>query len=124
MSETPRPRIISGDPANPVYDNDGFCFIEQNIETGTSTWARFDGEGNIVVRTDTRVDGLLESNARQMADNLGQRWGEGRKVASLPMAFFYESGLSEAIAQEDDRFVSKVLNDADNAKFRTFGGRI
>lgn len=117
------PHIISYDPTNLVTDDKGFAFLEMNTTTGVSTWVKFEPDGSTIVRTDTPVDPLLNMNAQERAFNEGKRWGDGKKVASIPMAI-WQRELADAVLQHDDKYVSKWLNDADHKSFRTFGGTV
>lgn len=89
---------------------------------GTVTY--FMDVGNAwVVKTETPVDDLLADNKAEFNNSLGQRFGDGKVVARLPMNLFYEK-LAEPIKQRDRKFIKRFLNDADNAAFRTFKGRV
>jgi hypothetical protein len=82
-------------------------------------------DGTVIRRTEHKTTAqLLDQNARALNDSMGQRWGDGKVVASIPLNLFYASGVAEATRQKDKRFLSKWLNDADHAKFRTFGGKV
>lgn len=91
--------------------------------TGVSKWVAETDTG-FVIRTDTPTDALFKANNEAQVDSLNTRWGDGKIVASIPMDVFVGRGLFDAQAQGDDRYLSKFLNDSDNAKFRTRQGKV
>lgn len=104
-----------------VYDGDWRLFRHDPI-TGTKVW-HLDLGTHIVVRTETPVDELFDQNAEDLNNSIGQRWNDGRRVASIPMDVFFKY-LNEANQNGDQAYIKKWLNDADNAKFRTFSGKL
>ncbi|MBD9528979.1 hypothetical protein [Paracoccus sp. PAR01] len=97
--------------------------IDHQFETGRTVWAYFHGDGRITTRTDYPVDSLIKANAIEANANVGAKWGDGKIAARIPKNVFFEQ-LAPAIEQEDDKYVSRWLNDGDHAAFRTFGGRV
>jgi hypothetical protein len=67
---------------------------------------------------------LLEDNQREMNENAGRRWGDGKSIGSVPMNVYFQSGLAQANQQRDWNFVKRFWNDPDNKKLRKFPGRI
>lgn len=104
-----------------VYDGDWRLF-SHDPETGKKVW-HLDMGSHIVVRTDTPVDALFDQNAEDLNNSIGQRWGNGRRVASIPMDVYF-AHLAQARKDGDTAYIRKFLNDSDNAKFRTFAGRV
>jgi hypothetical protein len=90
--------------------------------TGRSVWHWFDGE-KLHQRTDYPVDQIVKDNTTARNELAGRNWGEGQRVASIPLNIFFDQ-LNDAQAQGDNKFISKWLNDGDNAAFRTFEGRV
>jgi hypothetical protein len=105
-----------------IKDGD-FTLLDYDYQTGVSKWVRYEPDGSTTIRTDTPVQHILDANTEDLNNSTGQRWGDGKRVASVPMDV-YERYLMEARKQGDKAFVKRFLNDSDNAKFRTFGGRI
>lgn len=98
----------------------GYDPVKQILE-----WARPDENGNVVVCTQHLVTGdLLDLNRKAEAESAGQRFGDGKIVASVPEHIFYNSGLAQAVREKDKAWVSRFLNDPDHAAFRTFRGRV
>jgi hypothetical protein len=87
------------------------------------TWARMNDEQQMTVRTVMPVDDLLERNERLRNESVGERWGDGKKVASIPI-HIWQRELAEAQREGDEKFMSKWLNDSDHAKFRTKEGKV
>lgn len=93
--------------------------------TDTSEWYLYNGDNTITIRKIAHnVDQLLDANAEEFNAHLNARWGDGKKVASIPPALFEELGLDKALQEGDKAHFKRIINDSDFAKFRTFGGRI
>jgi hypothetical protein len=54
----------------------------------------------------------------------GQRFGDGRIVARIPLSILYGKELGEAFKVGDEPYIRKFLDDPNNAWMRTFGGRL
>lgn len=81
-----------------------------------------------IVNITLDIEPILDENAEFYNNANGQRWGDGRRVASVPLGLrFGENelrGLGEAQNAGDEKYVRKVLNDPDFRKFRTFPGKL
>ncbi len=86
-------------------------------------WFLYDNEGNMVIKTETYVEDMVADNTAMLNESIGQRFGEGRIVARVPLDVYYAK-LAEAQAGGDDRYVKKWLDDSDNRAWRTFRGRL
>lgn len=80
-----------------------------------------ESEKLVTIETEQDVTELIESNRAifNLADER-ERWGEGRRVASIPMNVYmdlYQKGIIQ-----DQEALRKWLNDPDNRFFRTFPG--
>lgn len=95
---------------------------------GTYTLYLDVGDGHAVtckVQLDTEP--LFDQNHADEAASQGQRFGDGKVVARIPLHLMYGSELKEvgkAMDVGDQRYVAKVLNDPDFKKLRSFRGRI
>jgi hypothetical protein len=69
------------------------------------------------------VDNILERNERLRNETAGERWGNGQKVASIPI-HIWQRELAEAQREGDDKYVNRWLNDSDHRKFRTKDGKV
>jgi len=105
-----------------IYDGDWYLF-DHNEKLGRTVWALNNGDGTTTFRTDYRVDPTIDANTAQR--NLAQPgWkGDYHHVASVPLNIFYDQ-LAEASRQQDDKYISKWLNDSDNAAWRSKEGRV
>lgn len=91
--------------------------------TGVKTLFHATDDGGFVLEKKQDVSSILESNLQQQnAQTRLDRWGDGRKVASIPMAIYAE-WLATGKAN-DAEFVKRWLNDPENSKFRTFAGKV
>lgn len=95
--------------------------------TGKTDWMKLEGdvEGHhqLKVRTVMPVDGLLALAEAERQMDSGNWKGDMHRVSTLPI-HLHERLLGEAIRQDDQKYISKVLNDPDWSKFRTKGGRV
>lgn len=99
-----------------------WTLVSYDPQTGRSVWHWFDGK-RLHQRTDYPVDNIIKDNQAAKSDMSGKRWGEGQRVASIPLDIFYAQ-LNEAQVQGDRSYVKRWLNDSDNAKWRTFEGKV
>jgi hypothetical protein len=96
--------------------------MDHDFKTGRTVWAYFDGQATHY-RTDYPVDNILKDNQTARQEMAGSNWGGGKRVASIPLNTYYAE-LAEAENNGDQKFISKWLNDGDNAAFRTFEGKV
>ena len=99
-----------------------WTLYDHEPKTGRTVWHWFDGEKHHF-HTDYPVDQLVQDNKAARNDLSGANWDGGQRVASIPLNIFFEQ-LDQAHAQGDTRYLSRWLNDSDNAAFRTFEGRV
>lgn len=100
-------------------------FFDYDPEIKRTVWLVFDDKGQMKgAHVEQEVDAILEANAEAEKATHGVRFGDYNRVASVPLTFLERSGLDQAIDARDQRYISKVLNDADNRKFRTSRGRV
>lgn len=104
-----------------IKDGDWTLF-DHDFKLGRTVWRYFDGTQNHW-RIDYQVDDVLKNNKAERMDHHGARWGDGRRVASIPLNVYYDQ-LDEAQSQGDSKYLSRWLNDPDNQKFRTFEGSV
>jgi len=104
----------------------GWVLFDWDPVTGRTVWQCHDDDGNPVFRVDTPVTATIEHNA-QVRNATPDGWkGDYHRIASVPMQLLYDKnvGLNTAIQQGDDRYLSRWLNDSDNAAWRTKEGRV
>lgn len=80
------------------------------------------GKFQVHVKTENYATRLiLDANARSRSNTAGRRWGDGQRVASIPLDI-WNKHLQTAHNAGDEAYVAKFLNDSDNAALRTFDG--
>lgn len=100
-------------------------FFDYDPEMGRTVWLVFDDKGNMKgAHVEQEVDAILEANKMWADISAGTRFGDYNRIASVPLTFLEKTGLGDAIDNGDRRYLSRVLNDGDNAKFRTSRGRV
>ena len=105
-----------------VRDGD-WTLVSHDVKLGRTVWSMRNGDGSITYRTDYAVDPTIEANTA-MRNMASPGWkGDYHKVASVPLNLFYDK-LNPAIQQDDNKFLSRWLNDSDNRAWRTKEGRI
>jgi hypothetical protein len=105
--------------------SDHRVLFEHDPEIGRTVWLVFDDKGNMKgAHVEQEVDAILEANKMWADISAGTRFGDYNRIASVPLTFLEKTGLGDAIDNGDRRYLSKVLNDGDNAKFRTSRGRV
>lgn len=99
-------------------------FFDEDPTAGIRRWVLDMGNGQTVMRTEyLETDNLLDANAEVLNASTGQRWGEGKLVARIPMHIWAREILP-ARQQRDEKYIKKWLNDFDHSKFRTFSGKV
>lgn len=89
---------------------------------GTVTYFIDNGD-SWILRTETPIDDLIEANKAEFNESAGKRFGDGKVVARIPLNLFFDK-LAEPMKQRDKHYISRFLNDGDNAVFRTFKGNV
>lgn len=108
-------------PYDDPFKNDGGGQLIHDTPT-KRVWVGF-VDGKFRQCTDELCDGLTEQNKQLFNDSAGQRWGDGRRVASIPLAKFWRD-LMPAQEQGDQKYIKKWLNDSEHRGFRTFAGKV
>lgn len=86
-----------------------------------------DDYGSYVIKTDyVENDKLIDQNKELHNDSYGQRFGDGKVVARIPMNVLYDprNQIIEKMQQGDDDHLKWVLNSDKFRPFRTFRGHI
>lgn len=100
-----------------------WTLFDHDFKLKRTTWARRNPDGSTTFRTDYAVDDTIEANTA-MRNAASKGWkGDWHKVASIPLNVFHDK-LAEAVKQDDMTYVSRFLNDSDNAKWRSKEGRV
>ena len=119
--------IKDAPPKPDEWDGDWRCYAYSSA-TGVSEWQMFEELGSKqfihIRRIQHNVDQMLSANQGEYNDQLNARWGDGKKVASVPTGVWHGLGLETAFQNNDWAKIKSVLNDHDNVKLRTFKGAI
>lgn len=104
-----------------IRDGD-FELVSYDYVTGRSVWRMYDGE-KYVFRTDYPVEATMAEN--EAVRNVAQKaWaGDWHRIASVPLNVYFDE-LADATKQDDNAFLSRWLNNSDNAAWRTKEGRV
>jgi hypothetical protein len=105
-----------------------WTLFEHDAKMGRTTWVRMviDEKGNIgsQFRTDYDVTSSVDLNAEQRNISSSNWAGDYHHVASIPLALVHQGYFSEAAKEQDEKAMSKWLNDSDNRAWRTKEGRL
>ena len=100
-------------------------FFEYDAEIGRTVWLGYDDQGHArAAHVEQEIDAILAENIELEKASHGKRFGEWNRAARVPLTFMEKTGLGEAIDGRDRKYMSKVLNDSDNSKFRTSRGKV
>lgn len=101
-----------------IWDGDWVLF-SHDLSTGIATW--YNPKEDLVRKT-SDVTQILEANKADRAD-ASASWGNGQRIASIPLDI-YNASLAEAVEQDDRKYLSRFLNDGENAAWRTREGSV
>ena len=106
-----------------IVRDGGWTLFDYDVKTGRQVWRTENADGTTTFRTDYPVQAAIDTNTAQR--NLAQKgWaGDYHHIASIPLNTFWDQ-LGDASRQQDDAYISRWLNDADNRAFRTKDGRV
>lgn len=101
----------------------GWTLFDYDPQSGRTVWLRDNGDGTMTARTDYPHDATIRSNA-EFRNSLDPGWkGDWHRVASIPLNIFHDQ-LAEASRQDDQKYLSKWLNNSDNRAWRTKHGNV
>ena len=116
-------------PTKPEEWDGNWRLVDYDPVSEISEWYLYDDTNpqkpQIHMRTiQHNVDAMLDANQAEFNAQLGARWGDGKKVATIPTNVAAALGLDDALAAGDRSFIRKVLNNSDYSKLRTFKGNL
>lgn len=101
-----------------IVDRDG------NVMT---TYIHDEASDLLVIKTSADVEANIEANKREYNDNLHSRFGDMKRVASIPVVvmekWIAEDGINYMAPEHKDALRRK-LNDPDNRFMRTMPGKL
>lgn len=102
---------------------DGWRLISDNPELGVRHY-ELEMDNMTVIRTEHyAIPAFMEANKALYDASDGQRWGEGKVAARIPLSVLYGE-LAEPMREGDKDYIKKFLNDFDNRGYRTFKGQL
>lgn len=102
-----------------------WLLFDDDREIGRKVWLGYDEKGQFrAAHVEQEVDQIIENNKTALDLSMGQKFGDYNRIASVPLTFFEQKGLDQAIDAGDRKYLSKVLNDSDHAGFRTSRGKV
>lgn len=107
-------------------DADGWILFDYDPKMGRQVWYRENPDGTTTFRTDYEISATLDAN-KAMQNSVGGGWsGDWHKIASIPYGVLNrdDNGVLAAIQQDDQNYLSRWLNNADNRAFRTKLGSV
>ena len=121
--------LTSKAPTKPEEWDGNWRLVDYDPVSEISEWYLYDDTNpqkpKIHMRTiQHNVDAMLDANQAEFNAQLGARWGDGKKVATIPTNVAAALGLDDALAAGDRSFIRKVLNNSDYSKLRTFKGNL
>lgn len=120
---------IKDAPPQPAeWDGDWRCIDYDPVEQ-VSEWQMYeetvDGKKFVHRRViQHNVNQMLDANQREFNAQLGSKWGDGKKVATVPTPVWARLGLDDAFSNGDWTKIKRVLNNSDFSRFRTFKGNL
>jgi hypothetical protein len=109
-------------PEQRIMDG-GWRLLFDDPQASKAVWIYDDAEKTVIKTVYYATEELFDFNAARMNASLNERWGDGRVAASVPLNVYFQH-LAQAQTEGDQAYVRRFLNDPDNAKFRTFKGKI
>ena len=85
------------------------------------------GDAFVVCTVQLDTEPLFDMNRELEINSQGKRFGDGQRMASVPLHLAYtkEGGyIMQRLDDGDRKGVRKFLNDSENYKFRTFRGKL
>ena len=111
---------------NPVRDGNWMLFDYDQVAQ-KAIWMAVDANGDTHFKVDIDHTDILRANQHFFNESKNARFGDdhslGQRIASIPMNVFFDE-LNEPCLQEDDKYISKWLNDGDHKAFRTFDAKV
>lgn len=101
----------------------GKTLISDNPEEGRRVW-EFEFELGSIHKTEWyAANDFLEATKAARNETDGQRWGDTRRIATVPMHIAVREWFPR-IKDGNDGSLKRWLNDSENRPFRTFNGTV
>jgi hypothetical protein len=101
----------------------GGRLLSHDAEAQSTELFHFDeSTGKAVIENRQNVESLIETNKAIRNESAGHRFGDGKRVASIPMNVYMDL-MQRGILADRKKFKA-WLNDPDNEAWRVFPGRV
>lgn len=108
--------------AKRLFSHDPVSGISKYFQYNESSSGR-ESEDTFTISSEQNVRHILDENSATFnSTDERARWGEGQRVAYIPLAVWQQL-KQDGIADDEKRFKA-WLNDSDNRQFRTRPGRV
>lgn len=97
--------------------------IDENPQSGVSTWILDDGE-EVTVQTRQDMGALLDQNRAERNMKADGWQGDWHSVARIPLAMLHDTAMGDALRAGDDKWINGKLNDSEFANLRTKEGKL
>jgi len=114
-------------PIDPSKIKDGGDWVLVEVTEDFRRWHLDLGNGQIIQRTEIIApESFLAQNKEEYKETEGQKFGDFRKVGSVPLNLLYSSNtqLAEKMKEGDQDHLKWWLNRDENLPFRTFKGKL
>lgn len=99
-----------------------------SVEEGIVTRADYDhASETLIIKQSADIEANIDANKREFNENMHSRYGEMKKVASIPTVVIDKWCADDGInylAPEHKGALVRKLNDPDNRFFRTMPGKL
>ena len=100
-----------------IIRDGNWTLFDYDIKTGRQVWRTTNDDGSETYRTDYPVQEVLDENHAARMESHGERYGDWRRVASVPLNLHYDQ-LADAQSQRDSGYIDRWLRE--NPAFKTF----
>ena len=108
--------------AAPLFNMNDPILFDRNDDLGiVRMWSYDSDTDEVTIQTIQDVDEIIEANRAEFNEHTSlDRWGELKRVASIPMSLYAQ--LKRSGLAYDEKAMRRWLNDPDNRHFRTRPG--
>ena len=104
-------------------EHEGWTLYDYDMKLGRQVWYIVNDDGTTTWRSDYEIQPTIDTNQAQR--NIAQSgWkGDYHQIASVPLNIYYDQ-LAQASQQNDEKYISKWLNDSSNRAWRVKDGTV
>ena len=98
---------------------EGFTFLDHDPATGITKYFRTNEDGSTTIYARQDVEQLLETNKATFLEKQNAKLGDWVPLARFDDLTMQNLEVSKVLEQRDKRYLGKILNNGEYAKFRT-----